>query len=189
MKKEEIVRSLLDFADHMCAVEDDFRNLREKRDDLLSKSLAANSLWKGFLSVLSRLFFVSAGISAWIVFLCKVRGLNAGNMDKAANIVKNIFCPFPMAFLVFFAAACLFAFFGIKERNASIKAEKDYRKIKNEVEKTYSDIQEQYNGYENPPVPIEYSNPYFVLDIVDVIENSEEDISVSEAIGIVKNNI
>lgn len=186
MKKEEIVKSLLDFADHMCAVEDEFKKMRENSDEVLSKSAAANSIWKDILSFISKIFFVLTGLSIWITVLAKIKGMSLNNLSGAELFVKNICCPFPMAFIAFFGMACLFTFFSFREQKSLLKAEKEFFVARSKINAAFEEIKEKYSEYENPPVPLEFSNPYFVLDMVEIIENSEEDISITEAISMLR---
>lgn len=186
MKKEEAVKSLLDFADYMVEVEDDFAKINEAGKEVRRKSFSANSVWTYLLSFLSKLSFIYTILSIWSLILCGIK--NIQNMSELESIAMKILNPFPLAFIVSFLLGSLWFYFFINESKRNVSAENKYLKAKSEMEDIYSKIIEQYNGYENPPVSIEYSNPYFLLDVVEILENSKTEIPLSEAIAIAEKN-
>lgn len=188
MLKEEQTKKLLDFAQYMDEVEDDFAEIRKVKKEIENKKGGAYSLWSRFLQTVARGLLLYSVLSVYVSFAFSIKYQSvaeATNLDKVFLIAFN---PIPYVFVLALILSSVFFYWASKERKNQINANKELRVLEARNKDLFSNIKEQYDGYENPPVAFQYSNPYFLLDVIDTLENSEEEISIDEAISLVTGN-
>ena len=188
MSKEEQTKKLLDFAQYMDEVEDDFAEIGKVKKEIECKKGDAYSLWGNFLRTVARGLLLYALLSVYVSIAFNMKYQNVADATLFDAIFKIVFNPIPYVFILALVLSGIFFYWAFKESKNQINANKDLRVLESRNKDLFSNIKEQYDGYENPPVAFKYSNPYFILDIIDEIENSEKEISIDEAISRIAEN-
>lgn len=185
MTREEKTNDLLNFAQYMDEVEDDFAEINKVKKEIENKKGGAYSLWGRFLSFLSRGCFLYSFLSIYVSICLKIRHQNIAELSLFEGGFCKVLMPIPFIFVLTLILAGLFLYWSKIETKKQIQEIKLLETLKAKFNDLFQNIKEQYDGYENPPVSLEYSNPYFLLDLIDYIENSNNDISINDAITII----
>lgn len=185
MTREEKTNDLLDFAQYMDEVENDFTEISKVKKQIEAKKSGAYSLWGRFLSFLSRGCFLYSVLSIYASVCLKIRHQAITDLILFERRFCKILMPIPFIFALTLILSVLFLYWARIETQKQVKEIKLLETLKARCNDLFQNIKEQYDGYENPPVSLEYSNPYFLLDVIALIEDSNDDISINDAIATV----
>ena len=183
MLKEEKTKKLLDFAQYMDEVEDDFAEISKVKKEIENKKGGAYSIWSNFLQAIARGMLLYSVLSVYASFAFGIKYQNISEVTKIDKMVSIVLNPIPFIFILTLILSGIFFYWASKERKNEINANKELRVLEARNKDLFSNIKEQYDGYENPPVAFQYSNPYFLLDVISYLEDSEEELSIDEAIS------
>lgn len=184
MTKSETIKDLTLFAEHMNSASDYFSEMFEVTRKLSKEKGRAYSCWPALLIFLSWGFGLYALMGVFYTVYPMISGIPVEQYfaDEWARYLKDFILPFPLMPVVALIMSVFFVLQGKREAKEVANDKLEFNKTLRHQVLLRESIKEIYDDYENPPVGFEYCDPMLISNVIKTIENSENDITIADAI-------